>query len=403
MGATAAQRVLAELDRDYMVWLLARLVEFPSTSPPCRLGPIAAFVAGELKGQGLRATVAGDLGDGWERPNVLGVLPGEGEEWGLLMSAHTDVVPPYDLAGWRSPPFEARVEDGTMYGRGTADCKGSLAAMMAAVRALKRSGVGLARGVAVLAWAGDEWHPPGARWFCGETFMAEGGFLLPAPYIGGEPYDLRICCASRGRVWVKAAVKGVASHSASGAGVNAILAARQMIGAVYAYPRQRDPVLGEDTVNVGTIFGGMQPNIVPDECAVAFDIRFAHPRTAAEVRAWVEAAVADSLRGDARLGCRLSFPESREPIAFPADGALVAAMQRAARTVLGRDLPLGGAVSFGDIADWKDRVGISEACLFGPGDTQQAHAVNEHVRLDDVAAATGVYALTALECARAPQ
>ena len=73
-------------------------------------------------------------------------------------------------------------------------------------------------------------------------------------------------------------------------------------------------------------------------------------------------------------------------------------MQHAARIAVGRELPLGGALSFGDIADWKDHVGICEACLFGPGETPQAHALNEHVRLDDVAAAAGVYALTALAC-----
>ncbi len=150
------QRVLAALDHDYLVWLLARLVEYPSAAPPCRLGPIAAFVAEELRGQGLHVTVTGDLGEGWERPNVLAVLPGAAEEWGLILSAHTDVVPPYDLADWRYPPFETRIEGDTMYGRGSADCKGSLAAMMAAVRALARSQIPLTRGVAVLAWAGDE-------------------------------------------------------------------------------------------------------------------------------------------------------------------------------------------------------------------------------------------------------
>jgi succinyl-diaminopimelate desuccinylase len=395
----AAQRVLAALDRDYLVWLLARLVEFPSVSPPCRLGPIATFVAEEFRAQGLQTTVAGDLGDGWERPNVLAVLPGTSEEWGLILSAHTDVVPPYDLADWRFPPFEARIEDGTMYGRGTADCKGSLAAMMAAARALAGSGIPLARGVAVLAWAGDEWHPPGARWFNGETFMATNGFLRRALYIGGEPYDLQICCASRGRVWVRALVRGIASHSASGAGVNAILGTMQVIRAIYAYPRQIDPILGEDTVNAGTIKGGVQTNMVPDECTVTFDVRFACPRTVAQVREWVEKAVAASLPAGTVSGYQLVFPESREPIAFPADGQLVGAMQHAARLALGRGLPLGGAVSFGDIADWKDRAGIHEACLFGPGDTRQAHAVNEHVRLGDVEAAAAVYALTALACA----
>lgn len=401
MSLGHASRVLDELDQDYLLWLLARLVQIPSVAPPCQLRPAAAFVAEELRSQGMQVNVAGDQGDGWERPNVLGVLPGDSDEWGLILSAHIDVVPPYDLSDWRHPPFEARIEDSTMYGRGTTDCKGSLAAMMAAVRALARTRLTLARGVALLAWAGDEWHPPEARWFNGETFMATNGHLRPAAYIGGEPYDLHICCSSRGRVWAQAAVTGVASHSASGAGANAILGACQVIRAVYAYPRQSHPILGEDTVNAGTIRGGVQTNMVPDGCSVTFDIRFAPPRAEADVRHWVEAALAgcDLPPG---TGCRLSFPERREPIEFPPDGELVGAMQQAARAALGHELPLGGAVSFGDIADWKDRVGIREACLFGPGETKQAHAVNEHVRLDDVMAAARVMALTAAACAGGP-
>jgi acetylornithine deacetylase/succinyl-diaminopimelate desuccinylase-like protein len=96
---------------------------------------------------------------------------------------------------------------------------------------------------------------------------------------------------------------------------------------------------------------------------------------------------------------QLAFPERREPIEFSADGRLIRALRDAGRAALGRDLPLGGAVSFGDIADWKDRVGIEEACLFGPGETAQAHAIDEHIAVADVVAAARVYALAALRCA----
>ncbi len=392
--------VLVHLDEEYLLWLLRRLVQIPSVNPPGRLAPIADFVAEEMRAQGLQVEVAGDAGDGWERPNVLAVLPGERPGWGVLFSAHTDVVPAYDLHLWRHDPFAAAVVDGVVFGRGAADCKGSLAAMMAAVRALSRARQPLARSLALLAWAGDEWHPPDARWFNGETYMAMNGHLHPAPYVGGEPYDLKICCASRGRVWVRAEVGGKSAHAASGAGVNAILGAVRIIKAVYKLPRETHPVLGTDTVNVGTIRGGVQTNTVPDRCELVFDIRFAPPRTVAQVAGLVqETLAAEASRSDTVVR-QVAFPERREPIEFPADGALVRALQEAGRAALGRELPLGGAVSFGDIADWKDRVGIKEACLLGPGETAQAHAVDEHVAVADVVAAARVYALAALRCAR---
>jgi succinyl-diaminopimelate desuccinylase len=149
--------VLGEIDEEYLVDLLRRLVRIPSVAPPCQLEEIASVVAEELRGFGLEIVMAGDHGDDWQRPNVLATLNGEQEEWGLILTAHTDVVPAYDLSQWKVDPFAAEIVDGTIYGRGTADTKGSLAAMMAAARALARSGVDLQRGLALLAWAGDEW------------------------------------------------------------------------------------------------------------------------------------------------------------------------------------------------------------------------------------------------------
>ena len=148
--------ILSHLDEDYLLWLLRRLVQIPSINPPGHLAPVAEFVAEEMRAQGLHVTVAGDAGDGWERPNVLAILPGQRSEWGLLFSAHTDVVPAYDLHVWRHDPFAGVLDDGVVFGRGAADCKGSLAAMIAALVALHRAQVPLARSLALLAWAGDE-------------------------------------------------------------------------------------------------------------------------------------------------------------------------------------------------------------------------------------------------------
>jgi succinyl-diaminopimelate desuccinylase len=391
--------VLGEIDEEYVVDLLQRLVRIPSVAPPCQLEEIASLVADELRGFGLEIVMAGDHGDDWQRPNVLATLNGEQREWGLLLTAHTDVVPAYDLSQWKVDPFAAEIVDGTIYGRGTADTKGSLAAMMAAARALARSSADLQRGLALLAWAGDEWSPPDAQWFNGETYMATHGFLQPAPYIGGEPYDLKICYISRGRIWFDFEVAGEATHSATGKGINAILQAFKLTQGVYRIKVGQHPVLGADTINVGTIQGGTQTNMVPDECRVTFDIRFAPPLTTTGVERMVDELI-DSLQvSDANFRLpRRQIPERREPIEFPSDGTLVRAMRRAGQVGLGRELELGGALSFGDIADWKDEVGIRQACLFGPGKTKEAHAINEHIDIADLVAATRVYALTALYC-----
>jgi len=393
------REVLRRIDDGYVVDLLQKLVRIPSVAPPCQLDEIASFVGEEMESYGLTVVTAGDHGEGWSRPNVLGTLEGTGEDWGLILNAHMDVVPPYDLSQWNLDPFAGEIVDGTIYGRGTADTKGSLAAMMAAGRAVALSGVTLGRTLAVVAWAGDEWTPPDADWFNGESFLASHGFLKPAPYIGGEPYDLKICYISRGRIWFDFVVGGEATHSATGQGINAILKAIKLIQGIYQVNVGLHPVLGADSVNVGTIKGGTQTNMVPDECAFSFDIRFAPPLTASKVRMMVEEVVENLEEDDPDFELlKMEVPEKREPVQFPSDGGLVQAMLKAGQVGLGREMSLGGALSFGDIEDWKDEVGIVEACLFGPGETKQAHAINEHIKLDDLIAAAKVYALTALYC-----
>jgi acetylornithine deacetylase/succinyl-diaminopimelate desuccinylase-like protein len=279
------REILHKIDDGYVVDLLQRLVRIPSIAPPCHLEEIATFVAEEMKSYGLEVVTAGDHGQEWERPNVLATLDGAEEEWGLTLNAHMDVVPPYDLSQWKLDPFAGEIIDGTIYGRGTADTKGSLAAMMGAARAIALSGAKLRKGLSMLAWAGDEWSPPDAQWFNGESYMAAHGFLKPAPYVCGEPYDLKICYISRGRIWFEFKVGGEATHSATGKGVNAILEAIKLIQGVYQIGVGHHPVLGADTINVGTIKGGSQPNMVPDECTMTFDIRFAPPLTTAKVKA----------------------------------------------------------------------------------------------------------------------
>jgi succinyl-diaminopimelate desuccinylase len=393
------REILQRIDDGYVVDLLQKLVRIPSVAPPCQLDEIASFVSEEMESYGLVVVTAGDRGQDWSRPNVLGTLEGISEDWGLILNAHMDVVPSYDLSQWNLDPFAGEIVDGTIYGRGTADTKGSLAGMMAAARAIALSGIDLQRTLAVVAWAGDEWTPPDAEWFNGETYLATHGFLKPAPYIGGEPYGLKICYISRGRIWFDFVIGGEATHSATGKGINAILKAVKLIQGVYQIEVSRHPVLGADTINVGTIRGGTQTNMVPDECAVSFDIRFAPPLTTSKVRMMVEDVVENLKAADPDFKLlKMEIPEKREPIEFPSDGALVRAMLRAGQVGLREEMSLGGALSFGDIEDWKDEVGIVEACLFGPGETKQAHAINEHIELDDLIAAAKVYALTALYC-----
>jgi len=177
--------------------------------------------------------------------------------------------------------------------------------------------------------------------------------------------------------------------------VNAILKASKLIDAVYGIRLGQHPIGGKDTINVGTIRGGDQTNMVPDWCKLTFDVRFSPPITSDQVEKMVHDACSALARTDPEFKLKSSkVVERRETVEFPADGQLAQTIRRAGAAVLGVEPKVGAAVSFGDVADWKDTIGLKEACMFGPGKTDQAHALNEHVAVDEAIQAAKVYALS---------
>jgi len=386
------EKILAHVDSEYVTTLLQKLVSIPSVNPPGSYHEIVPFIRDEMLRCGLQLREYEHYPG---RRNLVASVSGSGDGPTLLADAHYDVVPPYDLSRWKYPPFSAKIVDGILYGRGSADCKASLAAMMAAARALLESKMGLRGNLILVAWADDEWRPSDSKWFNGESYLAKNGLIKADMAIFGEPYDLQLLSMSKGRVWFEFEVEGVASHSASGGGINAIREATKLIDTIYNLKLGDHPIGGKDTVNIGTIHGGEQTNMVPDLCRLTFDIRFSPPMTSKRLEEMVNKACETLARQDPQFKIRsLKVTERRETVEFPTNGKLVKAMKTAGRAVLGSEPKLGVAVSFGDVADWKDTVGLREACMSGPGKTDQAHAVDEHVSLGELIQATKIYALS---------
>lgn len=169
-----------------------------------------------------------------------------------------------------------------------------------------------------------------------------------------------------------------------------------LIEDIYTIKLGQHPVLGKDSINVGTIKGGVQPNIVPDSCSFTFDIRFAPPLSVGDVMSMVEEKIKQRQAADPQFILKsLKVTEKTQATRVCRQSAAEPCAQAAGKNTLNVDLELGGALSFGDTADWKDRVGIKEACLFGPGKTKEAHAINERIAVADLVAAAKVYAFAA--------
>ena len=346
--------------------LLARLIEIESINPalvPTGSGEaeIAAFAAGWLESRGLVARVD-EVAPG--RANAIATARGTGGGRSLLLCAHVDTV---GVEGMQAP-FDPRVEDGRMHGRGSFDMKGGVAAVMAAAAAA--AGAGL-RGDVIVALVCDEEHES-----IGAEHAARG--ITADAAIVTEPTDLEVCVAHKGFVWLDVETAGVAAHgSRPDLGVDAIaamggvLVGLSRLGSELAGSRPH-PILGTGSVHASLIEGGQELSSYPERCLLRIERRTVPGETLADV----ERQIAE-IAGGARV--RATF--ERAPFEVATDAPIVDAVRRHAVTVLGREPATIGH------AAWMDAAVLSAAgiptVVFGPSGAG-AHAVEEWVDVSSV-------------------
>lgn len=252
--------------------LLERLVGFPTVSRDSNL-PLIDFVRDFLAGRGIASTLVAD-GSG-RKANLFATI-GAGDDGGIMLSGHTDVVP-VDGQDWRSDPFRLVEREGRLYGRGTADMKGFLAcALRAADQASRRR----LKAPLHLAFSYDE--EIGCVGVRPMLKALRAASLQPSLCIVGEPTSMLVAAGHKGKTGFRATCRGSSAHSAlAPTALNAIHLAVDFIQRLRA--RQAGLALGAGqdpafsvpytTIHAGIIAGGIALNIVPDRCTVDFEIR----------------------------------------------------------------------------------------------------------------------------------
>lgn len=390
------KRILACVEERSVLETTQDLIRRPSVNPPGDYAAVGDYVETVMKQ--MKLDVERSVGTPG-RPNIIGLLRGAGKGPAFCLSSHMDVVDPGDASAWRFPPFEARVEEGTLWGRGSADSKGMLAGMLEAIRAIQRAGVRLKGDLYFVAAVDDE---TAGRY--GLRYPFEQGLVPARAAVLGEATDFDIPHVFKGRIWFELDVFGKSCHGAFPQdGVNAIRKACKVIDAIYGIELGGHPLLGKDTISVGTIRGGKVVNVGPELCTPSFDIRWAPPLTSRDIRAKVMEAANRIVReeGDFRVG-EIRPSEERDGLEFPAATPLIQALNSSAAKVRGRESKLFGWYSSGEIYHMYKAGKIDTGTLFGPGLPPQAHAINEHIAVKDLVDGAKVYALTALTMCGGP-
>lgn len=372
------------LPDEEVIGFLRQLIRIDSSNPPGQEDAVARVCAEQARAWGLRATLE-PLAPG--RSNLLVSLPEEREGPTLLLCGHLDTVPPGDQP-WERAPFSGDLEDGVLHGRGTVDMKGGLVAMLAALRALAPEAGRLRGNVRLVGLVGEEVDCFGAQ-----RFLASGGMRGVAWLVVGEPTRLDIVVAHRGALWLELTAHGRTAHgSMPSLGVNAIDHLIALLNRVRGLDLTftPHPFLPAPTLNVGTIHGGIKPNVVPDRCQATVDLRTLPGQRHDEIVDAVLGLARDLEEETPGLRLEVHVLNDRAPVQTPADAPLVAAARESVAAVLQREPEVRGAAYYTDASVLTPPTGVPTIIL-GPGDDRLAHQPNERVAAAEVLAAARCY------------
>jgi acetylornithine deacetylase len=378
------------IDRDYLIQTLIQLVSIDSTNPsltPAGAGEaeIAAYVAEALQALGLAMTHY-EIQPG--RVNVVGRLPGRGRGRSLLLNAHLDTV---GVEGMSIDPFGANIRDGRLYGRGAQDMKGSLAAMMAAAKALIDAGIQLQGDLLITAVADEEFASIGSDHLT-QHVQADAAIVT-------EPSELAICRAHRGFIWYEVETFGRAAHgSRFREGIDANMHMGRFLSRLDRLEqalRQRPPhsLVGPPSLHAATLHGGTEISVYAAHCRLQVERRTVPGETEAAVTAELQQILNELAAEDASFKGQVRATFQREPFEVGSEATIVKTLARAAANRLGQT-PRHTGQSF-----WTDAAILAaagmETVLIGPSGGG-LHSAEEWVDLQSLVDLAAILAETAV-------
>jgi acetylornithine deacetylase len=316
------------------------------------------------------------------RPNVVARM-GPVDAPALMLNGHLDVV---GVEGMIHQPFSADLQSGRIYGRGSADMKGGLAAMCAAAAtsASRKS----ERQIIITAVVDEEYESLGMRALLAAGVRAELAIIT-------EPTRLAICPSHRGFAWFNVELKGKAAHgSRYDVGIDAITHAGLLLAELDRLEHTREtgpthPLLGRGSLHASKIQGGVGMSTYPERCNLAIERRTIPGEPVEKATREITDACARVKSDRPEFDARITLSTAQLPSDVPVDAPVV-------RRLVGAVEREGLPVSIEGLSAWTDAALLNEAGIptvcFGPGDIALAHAAEEFVPVDDIERATRVLA-----------
>ena len=377
------------IDKQYLTTILQKMVQIDSTNPS--LHPTGA---GEKEIANYSATLLQEIGLDVQlfepeegRASVVGTRPGNDFQNGrsLLLNAHLDTV---DVVGM-AEPFSGEIRGGKLYGRGSQDMKGAMAAQIAAIKAVVDAGIELKGDVHIAGVADEEFASIGVQ-----SILPH---YQPDAVIVTEPSDLEISVAHKGFIWIEVKTFGRAYHgSRPDMGIDANMRMGRFLAKLDRLEQelaQRPPhrLLGPPSLHAATLNGGSAWSAYAAECTLGIERRTIPGETVEQVETEIQALIDECQAEDPTLKIEMRTELVRDWFEVDESAHIVTSLKQATREVLGEQAPIIGQHFWTDAA-FHSKTG-SDTVLIGPTG-HGLHSIDEWVELDSVVKLAEILAKT---------
>ncbi|MDO5714302.1 MAG: M20 family metallopeptidase [Tissierellia bacterium] len=365
------------MNKETLVEILKKMISIPSINPPGLEKAMGDYVLDILDHYEIfRETISLSP----NRYSIIGKYPGKSRE-GIIFTGHMDVVPvsPKEEDRWKTNPFQPILHQGKIYGRGSADMKGGLAAGLCAMISLKEEGIIPPRDIFFVATVDEEDFMGGSKSLYQHHLLEDAKEVVVM-----EPTSLTCAHIGRGRTYGNIIFTGHTGHGSQGASPqNPILEASAFIEEMKRTKLSSHPKYGESFWQPVAINAGVEPCVVPDSCVLKIDARlhpFHNPKDI-----WTKV---ENMLTQGKWNGTIEIIDSREGFFLSQDSHLYQIAKDTAQSI---NLPFQPSVFMGTTDGSIFRKENRDVIIMGPGNLSIVHQENEHLHVEELYLAYDFY------------
>ena len=368
------------MNSNRMVELLRRMVKVNTVNPPGDEQELAELICDFISDQGLECQLH-QVDE--NRSNIVVILRGKDSTLKkLYFSGHLDTVPIGEQP-WTVNPFGAEIKDGRIFGRGTTDMKGGVAALLETMLILKESQFPLEQDVIFIGTIGEEVDCLGAR-----TAVERGLIENPGAILIAEPSSLDLYEAHKGALWLEIRTYGKTAHgSMPEEGINAIDSMMYILNELQKLKLDDvDDLLGMMSSSINVINGGVATNVVPDYCTLNLDYRTVTASQNQIILNKIESIIASL--SDANVGFESDYVvlQNLEPLTNENENALITKL----RQMNQKSNQNRSAKYYTDGSVYRTHFD-GPILICGAGDPTLAHQPDESISINDLEKSVELY------------